>query len=64
MIIVQGDHKINYSVIIFYKYKCRFNITHRDGTKEPFNADHINRSIERASFGLTDVTVKSNANCL
>jgi ribonucleoside-diphosphate reductase alpha chain len=33
-------------------------ITHRDGTKEPFNADHINRSIERASFGLTDVTAK------
>ena len=33
-------------------------ITHRDGTKEPFNADHINRSIERACFGLTDVTAK------
>ncbi len=34
------------------------SITHRDGTKEPFNADHINRSIERASFGLTDITAK------
>src|SRR3989344_4172729 len=29
-------------------------ITHRDGTKEPFNADKINRSIERASVGLFD----------
>lgn len=30
------------------------NITHRDGTKEPFNADKINKSIERATRGLTD----------
>ncbi|MDP2641811.1 MAG: ribonucleoside-diphosphate reductase subunit alpha [bacterium] len=30
------------------------HITHRDGTKEPFNADKINRSIERAAEGLTD----------
>ena len=30
------------------------NITHRDGTKEPFNADKINRSIERATEGLFD----------
>src|SRR3979490_1265220 len=29
-------------------------ITKRDGTKEPFNADLINRSIERACQGLTD----------
>jgi ribonucleoside-diphosphate reductase alpha chain len=29
-------------------------ITKRDGTKEPFNADKINRSIERACFGLLD----------
>lgn len=29
-------------------------ITHRDGTKEPFNADKINRSIERAAVGLFD----------
>ena len=29
-------------------------ITKRDGTKEPFNADRINRSIERACQGLTD----------
>ena len=34
------------------------NITHRDGTKEPFNADQINRSIERACVGLTDITSK------
>lgn len=29
-------------------------ITKRDGTKEPFNADKINRSIERACHGLMD----------
>lgn len=29
-------------------------ITKRDGTKEPFNADKINRSIERAARGLSD----------
>ena len=29
-------------------------ITRFDGTKVPFNADKINRSIERACFGLTD----------
>jgi ribonucleoside-diphosphate reductase alpha chain len=29
-------------------------ITKRDGTKEPFNADKINRSIERATAGLLD----------
>ncbi|MEK7227288.1 MAG: ribonucleoside-diphosphate reductase subunit alpha [Patescibacteria group bacterium] len=29
-------------------------ITKRDGTKEPFNADKINRSIERATVGLSD----------
>jgi len=29
-------------------------ITKHDGTKEPFNADLINRSIERATKGLTD----------
>lgn len=29
-------------------------ITRRDGTQAPFNADHINRSIERACKGLTD----------
>src|SRR6185295_12153574 len=29
-------------------------ITKRDGTKAPFNADRINRSIERACIGLTD----------
>ena len=30
------------------------SITKRDGTKEAFNADKINRSIERACIGLTD----------
>lgn len=30
------------------------SITKRDGTKEVFNADKINRSIERACLGLTD----------
>jgi len=30
------------------------SITKRDGTKEDFNADRINRSIERACVGLTD----------
>ncbi len=30
------------------------NITHTDGSKVPFNADKINRSIERACRGLTD----------
>jgi ribonucleoside-diphosphate reductase alpha chain len=29
-------------------------ITKRDGTKEPFNADQINRSIERACVGFLD----------
>lgn len=30
------------------------HITKRDGTREPFNADKINRSIERAAVGLSD----------
>ncbi len=29
-------------------------ITKRDGTREPFNADMINRSIERACQGMED----------
>lgn len=33
-------------------------ITKRDGTKEAFNADKINRSIERACVGLTDPVSK------
>ncbi len=32
----------------------QIQITKRDGTKEPFNADRINRSIERAAEGLFD----------
>lgn len=34
------------------------SITHRDGTKADFNADRINRSIERACRGLTDEVAK------
>jgi ribonucleoside-diphosphate reductase alpha chain len=33
-------------------------VTKRDGTNEPFNADKINRSIERACVGLADPTSK------
>ncbi|OGZ73060.1 MAG: ribonucleoside-diphosphate reductase subunit alpha [Candidatus Staskawiczbacteria bacterium RIFCSPLOWO2_01_FULL_38_12b] len=33
-------------------------ITKRDGTKELFNADKINRSIERAAFGMIDPIAK------
>jgi len=33
-------------------------ITKADGTKEAFNADRINRSIERAAYGLTDPVSK------
>src|SRR3990167_3116571 len=33
-------------------------ITKRDGTKELFNADRINRSIERAAFGMIDPIAK------
>ncbi len=34
------------------------NVTRRDGTKVPFNADKINKSIERAAFGLSDPVSK------
>src|SRR3954470_16809138 len=30
------------------------SITKHDGTKEPFNADRVNRSIERAAKGLSN----------
>ncbi len=33
-------------------------ITKRDGSKIPFNADKINRSIERAAFGMIDPIAK------
>lgn len=33
-------------------------VTKRDGTKEPWNADYINRSIERETHGLADPIVK------
>lgn len=32
----------------------QISVTKHDGTREPFNADRINKSIERASHGLTD----------
>lgn len=34
------------------------NVTKRDGTKAPFNADRINRSIERACVGIVDPIAK------
>ena len=34
------------------------HITRRDGTKEPFDADRINRALERACVGLPDVVGK------
>ncbi len=47
---------------LFYRSKAfifmTLHITKRDGTKEPFNADKINRSIERACFGLIDPIAK------
>lgn len=33
-------------------------VTRRDGTRVPFNADKINRSIERACYGLSDPVSK------
>lgn len=30
------------------------HVTKRDGTREPYNADRINKAIERAATGLTD----------
>ncbi|MSU45347.1 MAG: ribonucleoside-diphosphate reductase subunit alpha [Candidatus Zambryskibacteria bacterium] len=33
-------------------------VTRHDGQREPFNADKINRSIERACYGLTDPVSK------
>ena len=38
--------------------KMSLNVTLQDGTKEPFNADKINRSIERACQGLFDPVSK------
>ncbi len=34
------------------------NITHRDGSRQPFNADKINKAIERAAHGLSDPVSK------
>ncbi len=34
------------------------SIIKRDGTREPFDADRINRAIERACYGLTNPTAK------
>jgi len=35
-------------------YNMSITITKSDGSRVPFNADRINRSIERACAGLTD----------
>ena len=40
--------------ILITKKTMELTITKRDGTREPFNADMINRSIERACQGLED----------
>lgn len=47
---------LSYSLFVNFENKERMNITitKRDGTRELFNADRINRSIERACYGLTD----------
>jgi ribonucleoside-diphosphate reductase alpha chain len=37
-----------------FSFSMELSITKRDGTREPFNADRINRSIERACKGLSD----------
>lgn len=39
-------------------FDMNITITKQDGTKEAFNADRINRSIERAAHGLTDPVSK------
>lgn len=39
---------------MFQPQLISIHVTRRDGTKEPFNADKINRSIERATHGLSD----------
>ena len=43
---------------MFQPSLMQIQVTRRDGTKEPFNADKINRSIERAAKGLTDPVSK------
>lgn len=43
---------------MFQPSLMQIQITKRDGTKEPFNADKINRSIERAAEGLIDPVSK------
>lgn len=43
---------------MFQPQLITLHVTRRDGTKEPFNADKINRSIERATHGLTDPVSK------
>jgi ribonucleoside-diphosphate reductase alpha chain len=34
--------------------KSGIHVTKRDGTREPYNADRINKAIERAAAGLPD----------
>ncbi len=38
----------------YNKYPMTTTITKKDGSKVPFNADRINKSIERACHGMTD----------
>ena len=35
------------------------HVTKRDGTREPYDADRINRAIERAATGLPDAMAKT-----
>lgn len=43
---------------MFQPQLISINVTRRDGTKVPFNADKINKSIERAARGLSDPVSK------
>ena len=36
----------------------RLHVTKRDGSREPYDADRINRAIERVTYGLTDPIAK------
>lgn len=45
-----------FTLIILPMSALEIMVTRRDGSKEPFNADRINRSIERACHDLPDAT--------
>ena len=42
------------SYLLANHHTMTITITKRDGTQAPFNADRINKSIERACHGMTD----------